>query len=536
MNIDFASDTTCLMSTNIKARTIARATSLSAALALALLAPAALAQALPAAGTTSSGTYTLPNSVTTAGEHPWVIRILSYHPSAVVPRRMYNASCTVGGVRKFFATATIKYPAGSEGGMIMSGDVNTTTGAVSNFTSQQLACKEMGGVVASSDCSTVTAMCRRPATATGATRDLVAALPNTATGNDWRDWLTSEAVDDQMWLYEWKGAPATPTSSTSTYSSYVVSKAIGGGWEYGHQNLVMSGTHYGVAMKSTTGKDAAGTQHQGDSFVAVTRASVPANTAIDTTRGWKWACASGHTLANRPVLSTTGKFGAFCTTDWNNVANNYTKGGIYMRVEGLSAALTTSIFKSTSSALRFNGGNTSILPTANGEFIGVLVGSANPSIAERSRIGLARFNSSGALLSSVWVQSSATHFLSYPQLVSLGNDASGTPRYLLGWAQMMASNATSTFDNPSPDQTQRLATKYFVQEIDANGTAKAAVKELVHGWGEQDQMVSLGAKRAGWVYRPDGRVTLSADGTTVTNLPSPNSTQLIWMTYTSTSM
>ncbi len=521
----------------MNARTITRATRLSAALALALLAPAALTQTLPAAGTTNSGTYTLPNSSTTAGESPWVIRILSYHPGAVVPRRMYTASCTTpGGVRKLFASITSKTTTGAEQGMILSGDV-ASTGVVSGFTSRAFSgCKEMNGIVAASDCNTVTAMCRRPAGSTGATRDLVAALPNTTVGNDWRNWLTSEAVDDQMWLYEWKGAPATPTNSTSAFNSYIVSKAVGGGWEYGHQNLVMSGTHYGVSMKSTTGKDAGGTQHQGDSFVAVTRASVPASTAIDTTRGWKWACASGHTLANRPVLSTTGKFGAFCTTDWNNVANNYTKGGIFMRVEGLSAALTASIFKSTSSALRFNGGNTSILPTANGEFIGVIVGSANPSIAERSRIGLARFNSSGVLLSSVWVKTSSTHFLSYPQLVSLGNDASGTPRYLLGWSQMMASNATSTFDNPSPDQTQRLATKYFVQEIDASGTAKAAVRELVNGWGEQDQMVSLGARRAGWVYRPDGRVTLSADGTTVTNLPSPNSTQLIWMTYTSTSM
>lgn len=521
----------------MRTRTTAQAAVLPAALALALLAPAALAQTLPAAGTTASGLYTLPSSRTTAGEHQWVIRILAVHPGPiVVPRRMYTTSCTTGGVRKFFTSMTSRTTGGAHEGMLLSGDV-TSTGAVNNFTSRVFsACKEMSGIVADASCSTVAALCRRASGSTGATRDLVANLPNTTAGNDWKNWLTSEAVDDQMWLYEWKGSPATPTNSTSAFNSYVVSKAIGGGWEYGHHNLVMAGTHYGVSLKSTTGKDANGTQHQGDSFIAVTRVATPSSTSIDMARGWKWACASGHTLANRPVLSTTGKFGAFCTTDWNNAANDYTKGGIFMRVEGSSAALTHSIFKSTASPLRFNGGGTSILPTANGEFIGVMVGSSNPAVAERSKIGLVRFNSAGARLSTVWIKSSSTHFLSYPQLVSLGNDASGTPRYLLGWAQMMVSNATSTFDSPKPDHTQRLATKYFLQEIDANGNAKSAARELVHGWGEQDQMVSLGARRAGWVYRPDSRIVLSADGTTVTSLPSPNSTQLIFMTYTSTSM
>ncbi len=528
----------------MNAPTIAPATRLAAALTLALLAPAALAQTLPAAGTTNSGTYTLPNSRTTAGEYPWVIRILSYHPGAVVPRRMYSTSCTTGGVRKFYASLTSTTTTGAHEGMLISGDVSST-GAVSNFTSRAFpVCKDMAGIVADASCSTVAALCRRSSGSTGATRDLVAALPNTIEGNSWRDWLTAESYDDQMWLFEWKGSPAAPTNALTGYNSYVVSKAINqagrqGSWEYGHHNLVMSSSHYGVALKSTSGKDSGGTQHQGDSMIAVTRVATPSSTTIDITRGWKWACASGHTLANRPVLSTTGKFGAFCTTDWNNAAGDYTKGGIYMRVEGTNASLTHSIYMSTSSSLRFNGGSTSILPTANGEFIGVLVGSPTPSIAERSRIGLVRFNSVGARLSApLWIKSSATHFLSYPQLVSLGNDSTGTPRYLLGWAQMMASgaNVTTSFDSPSPDQTQRLATKYFVQEIDASGNAKSQVRELTHGWGEQDQMVSLGAGRAGWVHRPDGRIKLSADGTTVTSMPSPNSTGVIFMTYTSTSM
>jgi hypothetical protein len=527
----------------MNAKTMTRATHLSAALALALLAPAALAQTLPAAGTTNGNSYTLPGSRVTAEEHSWVIRMLSYHPGPVVPGRMYTASCrTSGSVHKVFASITAKTTSGTKHGMVLSADV-ASDGVLSNVSSQSFAeCKEMNGIVASSDCSTVTAMCRKPSSAgsTGATRDLVAALPNDSTGNQWRDALTAEPTDDWMWLYEWKGAPATPTSTTAS-NKFIVSKAIGGGWEYGHQNLVMTTTHYGVAMKGTTGL-IEGLKHQGDSFVAVTRPTLmPSHTAIDTTRGWMWACARGHTLANRPVANT--KFGAFCTTDWTGVAND-TKGAVWMRVEGQSAAKTRDIYASlvdpVLTELRFNGGSGSILPDVNGGFIGVFVGSPNPASAERSQIGLMRFNSNGAPLSTtpLWIKSSATHFLSYPQLVSLGNDRAGRPRYLLGWAQMMASgtNVTNSFNNPSPDNTQRLATKYFVQEIEANGTLKSQVRELTHGWGEQDQMTSAGPGKAAWVHRPDGRIKLSADGTTVTSLPSPNSTQLMFMTYTSTSM
>jgi hypothetical protein len=513
-------------------RTIALVAALPAALALALIAPAVSAQTLPAAGTTSSGTYTLPGSRTTAEEYPWVIRILSYHPKPIVPRRMYSTSCTYQGVRKFHASLTSKTQAGEYHGILISGDV-TTTGAVANFSSRVFTgCKDMAGIVAASDCSTVAALCRKGANTTMTpTKDLVASLPNTSTGNAWRDALTADSTDDQMWLYEWQGNPAAPTNSDSTVRSYIVSKAIGS-WEYGHQNLVMSGSHYGVSLKSTTGTGANG-KHEGDSFIAVTRTSP----SIDTNKGWSWACASGHTLANRPVLSTTGKFGAFCTTDWNNVANDYTKGGIFLRLEGSAAVLTRSIYElPSSSSLIYNGGGTSILPTANGEFIGVIVGSPDPSKPEASRIGLVRFNSAGAPVSTMWVKSSSTHFLSYPQLVSLGNDSSGTPRYLLGWGQMMRSSSTSTLSAPKPDETQRLATYYYVQEINANGDLKSESKSLGNGWGEQDQMVSLGSKRAGWIHRPDGRIKLTSDGSAVESMPSPNSTNVIFMTYTSTSM
>lgn len=493
------------------------------ALALAL-ATSLSVHAQAAAGVTAGLDTTLTGSRLTAGEHPWVIRILSYHPGAVVPRRIYTASCTYNGQRRIFASLTsITSGSATTAGMLLSGNV-AADGTVSGVTQRVFTgCKEMQGIAATGNCDTVVSLCRKPAGSTGATRDLVANLPNTATGNDWRNWLTSEAVDDQMWLFEWKGAPAAPTG-TATPSSYIVSKAIGGGWEYGHQHVVIGPSHYGVSMKSTTGKDASGTQHQGDSYVVVNRATP----AIDTARGWKWVCAPGHTLSNRPVVSTTGAFAAMCTTDWNGVANDYTKGGLWMHVEGKAHALIRSIFKSTQSGLRFNGGTGPVLPLAGGGYIGVIIGSDNPAVAQATKLGLVKMNADGVLQSSLWLKSISGYFVSYPQIVSLGNDRTGTPRFLVGWAQMMANSATSTFDAPNPDQTQRLATKYFVQEFDQNGVAKTLAREITHGWGEQDTMVPLGNGMAGWAYIPDPRYRLP--------LPSPNSATLRWMTYRSTSM
>ena len=476
---------------------------------------------LPMAGILTTASSVLMDSRVTAGETRYVVRILSYHPDSVVPRRIYSGTCVFNGQRKIFASLTTKTTTSdATQGMIVSADVDAA-GAVSGFTQQVFpSCKEMNGIVATPNCSTVVAMCRRPAGSTGASRDLVAELPGNATGNDWRNWLTAEPTDDQMWLYEWKGNPAMPVAGASAFQSYVVSKAIGGGWEYGHQSIVLGSTHYGISMKSTTRKDGGGIQHQGDSFVAVNRFAP----AIDTSRGWRWACATGHTLANRATVSSAGKFSALCTTDWNGKSGAESNGAIWMRVEDRSAALVHAVYNSRNYSLVFNGGGTSILPLADGGYIGVIAGSDNPGIAEPTKIGLARFNSDGGMQSFRWVASDGAYWLSYPQLSPLGNDVNGAPRYLLGWGRMMPT-ATSTLENVNPDQTQRLATQYFVQEIDQYGEPKTSAREVIHGWGEQDQMISLGSGMVGWVYTPDPRYRLP--------LPTPNSTSLQWTTYKS---
>jgi hypothetical protein len=523
--------------------------SLPLALALALITPAAFAAGnVNVTGTVTSSSVSLPTGRVTAEEHRNLIRILSQHnatTTGIVPRRMYSASCvTSGGVRKFFASLTTRSSSGgSYQGTVISGDVSST-GSVSNFSSQTFsACKEMNGIVADASCSTVAALCRRSSGATGATKDLVASLPNDGGGNWWRDWLTAEWYDDQMWLYEWKGNPATPTSTTSAYNQFVVSKAIPSGLDgqHGHHNLAMTSGQYGISLRSESGKDANGFQHGADAMIVVNRSTTAANTSIDTTRGWPWACAPGHTLAHRIAVNNGGKFAALCTTDQDGQFGiAHKSSAVSMRVEAPGKFQPTDAKRAHGVYVQldqngnpvniYNGGGTSLLPSPDGGFTGVSVATPSTTTAQRSQIKLMRFTADGTLNFESWFRTDQTYFLSYPQLVFLGNDTAGFPRYLIGWAQMMASGTSpsAALLTPSPANSQRLATKYFVQEIDASGNWKSAVLEVTNGWGEQDQMVSLGNGRAGWVQRPDPRWK--------TTLPSPNSTSVTFTTYKSNTM
>ncbi len=521
-----------------------RAAALPLALALALAAQAAQAAGNASVqGTVVSSGHTLPTGRVTAEEHAGVIRMLSTHPdTAVVPRRMYTTSCTTGGVRKFFASITTRASSGgSYHGTIISGNVSST-GAVTSFTTRSFpACKEMSGIVADSTCSTVAALCRMPGSATGATKDLVGALPSTVLGNDWKNWLTANPDDDHMWLLEWKGAPAKPTDSTSTFNKYVVSKAVPEGkyGQHGHLNLAMTASHYGISLRADTHTLADGYQHGADNMVVVNRSSIPANTAINIDRGWYWACASGHTLAHRPVVNTLGKFAAFCTTDKNAEDGvPLHTSAVWLRVEGsfynTDAKKAHDLFvrraNDGSYLGKYNGGGGSILANSGGGFIAVSAATPSTTSAQRTQIKLMRFNSTGTKDFETWFRADSKYFLSYPQLAYLGVDSSGYERYLVGWAQMMdgESDPSASLLNPPVANTQYLATKYFVQEVDASGNWKSAVREVTNGWGEQDQMVSLGHGRVGWVQRPDPRWK--------TALPSPTSSSLNFNVYTSNTM
>lgn len=522
----------------MKTLTPMQSTALASALALALLAPTASAQTLPAAGTRNSGTSTFANSRKTAGEFIYATRILASHPDVVVPRRMYTATCVnPSGTRRIFQSlTTVATEGGATAGMIVSADV-AANGSVSNFKEKLFSeCNNMAGIVVDSTCGTVAALCRRDASTNTPTVDLVKTLPNTTEGNKWRNWITSTdrknsngTVDytDHMWLYEWSGSQSDPTSANSTPArKFIVSKAIGGK-ENAHHDLVMNDTYYGVSLKSTGDAWA----HEFDSFIVFTRS----NPAIDMSRGWPSGCGTGHTRSNRPATSANGTFAVFCTTDdYDGLDSDpVPEGGAWLHVDQKDSQRVHQFFMDPENSLKLNGGASVLIPKPGGGYLGMLVGSADASKDQATRIGLVHFAADGTPGAVKWVKTDSSDYLSYPQLAYLGKDADQNHRFLLGWGQMMPFSTTSTFISPSPGMSARMPFKYFVQEIDWNGTAKSQPVEIANGWGEQDRMVSLGNKRVGWVYRPKGGYELDAAGNVV---KKGYSTQLIWMTYTSTSM
>ncbi len=118
-----------------------------------------------------------------------------------------------------------------------------------------------------------------------------------------------------------------------------------------------------------------------------------------------------------------------------------------------------------------------------------------------SAIGLARYDKDGNLSGPInWVVDKAGTFLSYPQLVALGD---GT--FVLGYGDMvtLAANQAATAAGMNIDDQFRIPSAYHVMQVDANGTPLGPDQTLSNaGWGEQDQMASLGAGRVGWAYIP----------------------------------
>ncbi len=561
------------------------ASSLSAALTLAMLSPAAMAQTTPAAGNIASGTHTITSSRTTAAAYPNERRMFALHPSGtpVAPRRSYVTSCLSGTTRKIFASFTSRSSTGVEAGTIISATVNNSTGVVSGFSQKDFTseCLDMAGITASASCNVVAALCKRPANAAVGTadKDLVAAIPTTTWGNKFRDALTADPNDNRMWLYEWvgaSGAMANPTGTAPT-RRFVVAKNIrstatwpaanGPFVETGHHSLVFSPavaaanglpaspSFFAISMKTTTRTGTDGIKHDGDKFVVVNRSTA----AIDLDRGWIDSCGTGHPRTNRIAMRTYNasgdiyqvKFGVLCTTDWNGVAN-VSKAGIWMRTEGgavgqplAAGKLATVIYNNTTVGTPTNypnGGGGPLVATPTG-YLGVVVGSGTTTGSViRSQIGLVTFDKSGFATGTHWLKTSTSNYLGYPQLVEIGKEADGvTPRFLLGWADMMAAPSTMTtaqvaavFNTVTGEQKPKwVATRYYVQEISATGAGKTTVKQITDGWGEQDQMVSMGRGKVAWVYRPNPALTFTNG---VPSAPTAYSTQLRFVTYTSTNL
>jgi hypothetical protein len=457
------------------------------------------------AGSVSSSTRSLADGATNACESPWTIRLLTYHPTPVVPRGMYFASCTPsGGKTKFYTSMSVK--SGSNvSGAVFEQEVDALSGTLkpTGVERQFSECNEMHGIAAKSDCSVVGVLCRRASRSSEterSTKDMVAALADSGK----KEWMTQPGTaeqgkqrNDEEWLYEWADGNIAKAPST-----YVAHKAIGG-WEYGSQALVYGETDntYGLSLKATV--FGGGGWHEGDAMLIVDRS----NFTINEKRGWHWGCAAGHTLFNHATYNpSTSQYAVTCGTDLGiDPKNAGGFGGVWTHTEGSAAQGYQSVplYKS----LTIGGGPTSLLPLADGGFIGVFSGVDGAIKADQdfkndgslTSIGFARFDKNGMVVGSVKrIAAAPGVFLSSPQLAPLGKGA-----YLLGYTKMGAFADKERLKS-AYDDSFRIPASYHVLEVDENGNALTQVQTLKGaGWGEQDQMVALGAGRVGWAYTPN---------------------------------
>jgi hypothetical protein len=406
---------------------------------------------------------------------------------------MYFSSCNTNEAEpEMFTSLTLgvnaKHPERDpSSGAIVRARLNESTGALEVIESRHFAeCLEMHGIATSADCSVIAALCRIPSGTTGADADPLAEHPDA-------DWMTNpvmcgeDKMNDEMWLYEW-----TNGDIQSTPKRYIVHKSIGS-WEYGNNYLLYGENDdtYGIAIKTTTGRDSC---HEADAYLILERADYSL-----TRRAWSWACGTGHTLFNRPAYNPgSKKYAMMCSTDYNQ-AKIGGLGAVFFRLED---GLANEFHYINLDGIQNKGGASVLLPQGNDGFMGLFVGvegkvkpQGYPKLPPTS-IGLAHFNANSELVGGIRrVVHDDNAYLSYPQLVRLADD-----RYLLGWGVMHKVDGT----DEQNDDSYRVPWEYWVMEVNAQGTPYSDPQKLQGtGWGEQDQMVSLGQGRAAWAYIPN---------------------------------
>jgi hypothetical protein len=112
-------------------------------------------------------------------------------------------------------------------------------------------------------------------------------------------------------------------------------------------------------------------------------------------------------------------------------------------------------------------------------------------------------------------------------------------RYLLGWARGYQSCAK--YDNDDRDVSLRHPWAHFVMEISGDGDVLVPAQDVSAagvGWGEVNEMVTIGPGRVGWSYVPRSlRRSDSASSLSSTNFsqaaPNCNQNQLVHYLYTS---
>jgi len=474
-------------------------------------------------GINSTVQDSLPDGEPVACEWDWTIRLLApfqHNQEGHAPRRMYNATCGSDTPNPRMYTS---YTVGTKVDAGLTGTSGAITETVFNPATEKMEvgathhfpeCRSMHGVAAGADCGVVAALCRIENTAPGSDHDAVA-------GSSSADWMTNEnlcgeKMNDHMWLYEW---PDGDLSKDPV--KVIVHKSIGS-WEYG-SNYLRFGENdntYGIALKATVGE---GTDcHEADSYMVLDRSDYSL-----TNRGWDWACATGHTVQNRPAYDPSNKkYGMLCSTDWNK-AGTPNEVEVAFHREDQPKALIQHL--SRYNALWIKGGAGPLIPRDGGGFLGLLVGEPLPLSSTYddtvpTQIGLVSYDTEGEQVGEVrWIASNPEAFLSWPQLVALGGD-----RYLVGWGEGYHVG-TKGEDNRDRNLSFRIPWSYHAMEISGDGEILTAVAELEDaGWGEMNEMVPLGEGRVAWSYVPEDRRDPTSD-----EAPPCNQDSLVHYVYTS---
>ena len=452
-----------------------------------------------------------------ACEWDWTVRTLTYHPGPVVPRRMYHASCGVGPSARMFTSLSVGENAphptpDPTSGAIVIADLDDASGTLVVSDSRSFPdCEEMHGIAVSDDCQTIGALCRVPTGSSGFDKDVLATHPDA-------DWMTNphvcgDKMNDEMWLYEW-----TNGDIQSEPKRYIVHKSFGS-WEDGNNYLRLGNDDatWGIALKTTVGgQDGPGSCHEADAFLVMDRAS-----ETMTTRGWSWACGTGHTLTNRVAFNPeTGKYAHMCSTDYNDAQI----GGIGAYVFRLEDGPGTEFHYLNLDGIAQKGGASTMLPRPDGGFVGLLVGVPGDAVpggypeTPGTSIGLAQWNADGTMDGEIkWILQDPDGYLSNSSLTEI---APG--RYLVGYGVMRRHGGED------PGESMRIPLESRFVEIDLEGnllTEPLVVDDA--GWGDYDELVPLGQGRAGWAYIPNPLLGPDLQG------PSCNAPQLQLSVYTS---
>ena len=467
----------------------------------------------------------LPEGKPTACEVEWNIRFLHYHPAAVIPRRMYMAACRTSTDRPRMFTSlalgqNLKPPKQDQtSGAIVEAHYDPTTGKlqqagrIAHFPE----CVWMEGITASPDCGTVAALCRRRYADRDFDIDALSPHPS-------KDWMTQpKCAQLSMWLYEWPDG-----NIHSKPRKILLNKAVDYTWENGNSYLRLGnfdgpqGT-YGIGFKSRVA-DPKGQCHEADTFLILDRK----NYKVNPHRGYTWACGHGHTTFNRSAYNPyTRKYALMCTTDGSKARNTDKFSGFYLRLED---APPREFGQTNNKSIHTKGGTGTLLPLADGGFLGVLVGAPGRIspvgyIPKRppTAIGLVRFDPDGKRRGAIrWVKQDRNTYLSFPQLTRIGQN-----RYLLGYAEMKRLADKSDKD----DRSYRIPHAYYMMEIDINGKQLTEARQLQGaGWGEQDELVSLGRGRIGWAFIPNPTLTANYER------PDCNASQLQLNVYQASGM